>query len=142
MPTFDGSSSSTVKAWRKELDPFFRLHLVAEGEDVQIASFHLLDEANDWWFGHMEHVKVTKYSDLFHKLRKKFDVRKQEICHKETFPKETKEDVILVTLDKGSLHSSPVEKVITSGEETLATLQDSFELLTHRVPCMIQEMHE
>ena len=55
----------------------------------------------------MEHAKVTKYSYLFHNLRNKFDVRKPEMCPKETFPKETKEDVILVTLDKKSLHSPP-----------------------------------
>ena len=64
------------------------------------------------------------------------------MCHKETFPKETKEDVILVTLDKGSLHSPPAVEVFASGEETIETLQDSFELSTYTVPCMIREMHE
>ena len=86
LPTFDGSSSRNVKAWRRELDAFFILHPVAEEEVVHIAALHLLDEANDWWFGRMEHAKVTKYSDLFHKLRKEFDVRKPEMCHKVTFP--------------------------------------------------------
>ena len=38
LPTFDASSSSTVKAWRRELDVFFRLHPVAEGDVVQIAA--------------------------------------------------------------------------------------------------------
>ena len=52
----------------------------------------------------MEHEKVTNYSYFFHKLRKNFDVIKPEILHKETFPKETKEDAILVTLEKRSLH--------------------------------------
>ena len=88
----------------------------------------------------MEHAKVTKYSNFFHKLRKKFDMKKIEMCHKVTFPKE--EDVNLVTLDKKSLHSPPVAEVLASREETIATLQDSLELLAHRVPCMIQEMHE
>ena len=82
----------------------------------------------------MEHAKVTKYSNLFHNLRKEFDGRKLEMCHKVTFPEE--EDFILVTLEKKTLHSPPVAKVLASGEETLATLQDSLELLTHRVPCM------
>ena len=90
----------------------------------------------------MEHEKVPKYSDLFHKLRNNFDERKPEMYPKETFPKETKEDVILVTLDKESLHSPPGAEVLASREETLATLQGGLELLTHRVPCMIQEMHE
>ena len=79
MPTFDGYSTSTVKAWRKELDIFFRLHPVAKGEVVQIATLHLYGEANDLWFGHMEHAKVTKYLDLFHKLRRKFDVSQRDI---------------------------------------------------------------
>ena len=34
---------------------------VAEKEVVQIATLRLYGEANDWWFGHMEHAKVTKY---------------------------------------------------------------------------------
>ena len=108
MPTFYGSSSSNVKAWRKELDAFFRLHPVAEEEVVQIATLHLLGEAKDWWFSHMEHAKVNKYSYLFHKLRKKFDVKKIENGYKQAFPEETKEDVILVTLDKKSLHSPQI----------------------------------
>ena len=90
----------------------------------------------------MEHAKVTKYLDLFHKLRKEFDVRKQKRYHKETFPKGTKEDVSLVTLEKESLHSLPAAEVLASREETIATLQDSNELVTYRVPCMIYEMHE
>ena len=124
------------------LDTFFMLHPVVEEVVVQISLLHVLGEANDWWFGHMEHVKVTKYSDLFHKLRKKFNVKKIEMCHKEEFPKETKEDVILVTLDKESLHSPPAAEVLVSREETLSSLQDSIKLLTYRIPCMIQEMHE
>ena len=90
----------------------------------------------------MENSKLTKYSDVFHKLRRNFDVKETKMCHKETFPKETKDDVNLVTLDKESLHSPPVAEVITSREETLATLQCILDLLTHGVSCMIQEMHE
>ena len=74
----------------EERDEFFRLHPIAEGEVVQIATLQLLGEAEYWWFGHIEHAKVIKYSDLFHKLRKKFDEKKTEMSHKGTFPKETK----------------------------------------------------
>ena len=74
------------------------LHLVAEKEVVQIVALHLIGEANVWWFSNMEHVKVTKYSYFFHKLRNNFDMIKLEIYPKEAFPKEAKEDVILVTL--------------------------------------------
>ena len=66
---------------------------------------------------------MTKYSDFFHKLRKKFDVRRPGMCHKEKFPKETKEDFILVTLEKESLHSPPAIEVLASRGETLASLQ-------------------
>ena len=44
----------------KELDTFFMLHPVAEKEAIQIAALHLYGEANDCWFGHMEHAMVTK----------------------------------------------------------------------------------
>ena len=80
---------------------------------------------------------MTKYSYLFHKLREEIDVRKLEMCHKVKFPKETKENVNRVTLDKKSLHPPPAAEVLTSKEKTLSSLQDSFELLTYRVPCMI-----
>ena len=113
MPTFDGSYSSTVKAWRKELDTFLMLHPVVEKKAFQIAALHLLGEANVWWFSHMEHTKVTNYSDFFHKLRKKFDMRKPEMYHKEKFPKEIKEDVNLFTLYKKSLLSPTTAKVLT-----------------------------
>ena len=108
---------------------------MAEREFVQIAALHLLDEVEDWVFGHLEHAKVTKYSDLFHNLRKKYDVEKTEMCYKETFPKE--EAINLVTLDKRSLHSRLAAEVLASGEETLAPFQSSVKLLTYRDPCMI-----
>ena len=47
LATFDGSFSSTVKSWRRELDAFFRLHPIDERDVVQIAALHLLGEAND-----------------------------------------------------------------------------------------------
>ena len=90
----------------------------------------------------MEHAKVTKYLDLFQILRKKFDRRKLEIFHKETFPEKSKENFILFTLEKDSLHSPLAVEVLVSGGETVAYFQDSLKLLTYRVPCMIQEMHE
>ena len=54
---------------------------MAEEEVVQIAALHLLDEAKDWWFGHLEHAKVTNFSYFFHKLRKNFDVEKTDMCY-------------------------------------------------------------
>ena len=65
----------------RELDSFFKLHLVTKEEVLQIATLNLLDEAKDWWFGHLEHAKVTKYSYFFHKLRKRFDVEGSLLHH-------------------------------------------------------------
>ena len=69
-------------------------------------------------------------------------MRRRQVSHKETSPKETKENVNLVTVDKRSLFSPPIAEVLVSGEETLASLQSSLDLLTYGVPCMDQEMHE
>ena len=66
---------------------------------------------------------MTKYSDFFHKLRKEFDVEKTKMCYKETYPKETKENVNLVTLGKRSPFPPPTAKVPTSRGEALAFLQ-------------------
>ena len=90
---------------------------MAKEEAVEIAGLHLLDEAKNWWFGHLEHAKVTKYSYFFHKLRNRFDVQ-------------------------GSLLSPPAAKVLVSREEALSSLQGGLDLLTYGVPCMDQEMHE
>ena len=41
------------------------------------------------------------------------------MCYKEAFPKETREDFNLFTLDKESLHSPPAAEVLASEEEAL-----------------------
>ena len=69
-------------------------------------------------------------------------MRKTDMCHKETFPKETKKDGILLTMDKESLYLPPAVEVVVSGEETFSSFQDILEPLTHRVSCMTEEMHE
>ena len=58
MPTFDGSSTSREKYWRKELDAFFQVHPVAEREVVEIAALHLEGEVEDWWLSHIKHARV------------------------------------------------------------------------------------
>ena len=68
---------------------------------------------------------MTKYSYFFHKLRKKFDMKKTELCYKGASPKGTKENVNLVTLDKRSLLSPPAAEVLVFGEETLSSLHGS-----------------
>ena len=50
LPTFDGSSKITAKAWMEKLDDFFQRHPVAEAEAIQIVVLHLEGELKDWWF--------------------------------------------------------------------------------------------
>lgn len=47
LPTFDRSSTSTTKAWMKELDDLFQLHPVTEREATEIAVTHLEGGAKD-----------------------------------------------------------------------------------------------
>ena len=59
-----------------KLDAFFLLHPVVEKEVVEIAALHLEGEANNWWFSHLSHVRVTAYADFTQRLIKKFDKKK------------------------------------------------------------------
>ena len=73
---------------------------------------------------------------------KEFEEERKKMSYKETSPKETKENVNLVTLGKRSPFSLPAAKELAFREETLASLQGSLEFLSYGVPCMNQEMHE
>ena len=66
---------------------------------------------------------------------KEFDEERKKVSYKDTSPKETKDNVNLITLGKRSPFS-------TSPAKVLAYLQGSLELLTYGVPYMNQEMHE
>ena len=121
LPTFDGSSTCTARSWKMKLDAFFLLNLVVEREVVEIVALHLEGKEKIWWFSHLSHARVTAYADFTQRLIKKFDKNKSE----ENRP------------------SPPlVARPLASGERTLASLQDGLDLLTFRVPCIIQEMHE
>ena len=64
---------------------------------------------------------MTAYADFTQRLIKKFDKNKLE------------DNKLLPPLTAGAL---------ASGGRTLAPLQSGLDLLTFRVPCTIQEMHE
>ena len=73
---------------------------------------------------------------------KEFEEERKNMSYKETSPKETKENVNLVTLGKRSPFSLPAAKELASREEALASFQGSLDSFTYGVPCMNQEMHE
>jgi len=41
LPTFDGSSKSSAKAWVEKLDVYFQLKQMKEGEKIKISMLHL-----------------------------------------------------------------------------------------------------
>ena len=47
LPTFDGSSNSSAKAWVEKLDIYFQLNQMAETEAIKVAALHLDGEAQD-----------------------------------------------------------------------------------------------
>ena len=86
MPTFDGSSTSTLRAWREELFTFFLKYPISEREAVEFVALHLEGEASDWWFNHLSHMKVYAYEDFILRLKKKFGRKKPETSHIVTSP--------------------------------------------------------
>ena len=86
MPTFDGSSTSTLRSWREELFAFFLKYSISKREAVDFAVLHLEGEARDWWFSHLSHMKVSTYVDFIQRLNKRFGRKKPETYHIVTSP--------------------------------------------------------
>ena len=67
LPTFDGSSKCSAKAWVEKLDIYFQLNQMAEVEAIKVVALHLEGEAHDWWFHGMAtlgHSVVTTYDEF------------------------------------------------------------------------------
>ena len=134
MPKFDGSSTSTLRAWRKELATLFQLYPVTKREVVEIAALHLEGEARDWSFSHFSHMKVSAYVDFIQRLKKKFGRKKPETSHIVTSPiieeilhEEPNEDALIITLEEEPLPPPLVTDVLTPGGGSLASLQDGID---------------
>lgn len=82
---------------------------------------HLQGEAQNWWFSHLSHAKVTAYEKFTQNLIKKLDKKKSE--------------------RKNPSPPSTVEALV-SGGRPLAPFQYDLDLLISRVPCIILDMHE
>ena len=64
LPKFDGSSTSSTKAWVENMDIYFQLNKVPEIEAIKIATLHFEGEAHNWWFHGLStlgHANVTAY---------------------------------------------------------------------------------
>ena len=81
LPNFDGSSSSSAKAWVEKLDIYFQLNKVPEMEAIKIAALHFEGEAHNWWFhgfSTLDHANVTAYSEFIRRLVERFDRKDPE----------------------------------------------------------------
>ena len=81
LPTFDGSSKCSTKAWVEKLDISFQLNQMAEAEAIKVVTLHLEGEAHDWWFHGMAtlgHSGVTTYAEFTRRLIERFDQRDLE----------------------------------------------------------------
>lgn len=76
LPKFDGSSTSSAKAWVEKLDIYLQLNKVPEMEAIKIAVIHFEGEAHNWWFHGLStlvHANVTTYFEFTRILVERFD---------------------------------------------------------------------
>ena len=81
LPKFDGSSSSSAKAWVEKLDIYFQLNKALEVEAIKIAVLHFEGEAHNWWFHGLStlgHINVTTYAEFTRILVERFDRKDHE----------------------------------------------------------------
>ena len=81
LPKFDGSSSSSAKAWVENLDIYFQLNKVPEIEAIKITALHFEGEGHNWWFHWLStlgHANVTTYSEFTRILVEMFDRKDPE----------------------------------------------------------------
>ena len=67
LPTFDGSSKCSTKAWVEKIDIYFQINQMAEREAIKVAALHLEGEAHGWWFHGMDtlgHSTMTAYVEF------------------------------------------------------------------------------
>jgi hypothetical protein len=82
IPSFDGSSKCTARAWVQNLDTYYKLNQMTETETIRFVTLHLEGEANDWWhhglvtFGHNH---ITSYREFMERLMNRFDRRDPKI---------------------------------------------------------------
>jgi hypothetical protein len=86
IPSFDGSSKSTARAWVQKLDTYFQLNTMTEDEAIKFATLHLDGEAHEWWYHGLVtlgHANITSYLDFTQKLMERFDRKDLEIHFRE-----------------------------------------------------------
>jgi hypothetical protein len=82
IPSFDGSSKCTARAWVQKLDTYYKLNQMTEAKAISFATLHLEGEAHEWWYHGLVtlgHDHITSYREFTEKLMDRFDRRDPEI---------------------------------------------------------------
>jgi hypothetical protein len=82
IPSFDGSSRCTARAWVQKLDTYYKLNQMTEAEAISFATQHLEGEAHEWWYHGLVtlgHDHITSYREFTERLMDRFDRRDPEI---------------------------------------------------------------
>jgi hypothetical protein len=82
IPSFNGSSKCTVRAWVQKLDTCYKLNQMIEIEAINFVTLHLDGEAHKWWHHRLvtlDHSHITSYKEFTERLMDRFDMRDPEI---------------------------------------------------------------
>jgi hypothetical protein len=82
IPSFDGLSKCTTRAWVQKLDTYYKLNQMTETETINFATLHLEGEAYEWWYHGLVtlgHSCITSYREFTERLMDRFDRRDPKI---------------------------------------------------------------
>ena len=76
IPSFDGLSKSTARAWVQKLDTYFQLNQMIEADAIKLEMLHLDGEAHEWWYHGLVtlgHANITSYLEFTQRVIERFD---------------------------------------------------------------------
>jgi hypothetical protein len=82
IPSFDGSSKCTARAWVQNLDTYYKLNQMTETKAINFTTLHLEGEAQKWWHHGLVmlgHSHITSYWEFIERVMDRFDRRDPEI---------------------------------------------------------------
>jgi hypothetical protein len=82
IPSFDGSSKYSVRAWVQKLDTYYKLNQMTKTETISFATLHLEGEAHEWWYHGLVtlgHSHITSYRHFTDSLMDRFDRKDPEM---------------------------------------------------------------
>jgi hypothetical protein len=82
IPSFDGLSKCTARAWVQKPDTYYKLNQMTGTKAINFATLHLEGEAHEWWHHGLVtlgHSHITSYREFTERLMDRFDRRDPEI---------------------------------------------------------------